>query len=126
VKGRRLIPSARPQRKGIVNDRIYTTEPVVVDIWVNKLLFNGMVASYDMVAPGETRAFETGGLCPSGISGSIFYRSGALSMQSHSCLGSDVEYKWFTACCWNVNFKVVRKQGDDSTVKNNDYGFSLE
>ena len=106
-----------------------TNEHVHVYVSVNKLLFNDPVHDFDVRAH-STGTIETGALCPSGVGGYVYNgNSGAPNMQSHSCLGHDVDRSSFTACCWNLNFKVCRKRGDTSPgviIRDGDYGFCLE
>lgn len=104
-----------------------TDEYVHVYVYVNKLLFNDPVHNFD-VGPHSTGTIETGGLCPSGVDGYVD-RGKMPKMQSHSCLGHDVDSSSFTACCWNLSFKVCRKRGDTTPgviIRNGDYGFCPE
>ena len=108
-----------------------TTHPVEVIAWY-------MLASLeperveanliDIAAGGQYIFTVPGSLCPSGVTGRIYWdKYGFYDLQNTNCFGNRTVGGELprTSCCSNITFEVCRKQGpsDDSTISNGDYGF---
>ncbi len=101
----------------VKNDTEYL---VSVRLYVN-FIVNGLHEEVTICA-GGSHTFDTGGLCPSGFTGTIYHRY-ASSLAETSILGHEVGISGFSAGCWNSAWKVCRKRGSGHVTETRDYGF---
>jgi len=101
----------------VKNDTEYL---VNVNLYVN-FFVNGFYEEATIIA-GESHTFDTGGLCPSGFTGTIYDRY-ASRLSETSILGHEIGVAGFSAGCWNSGWKVCRKRGSGHGTETRDFGF---
>jgi len=112
-----------PSHAWQVQVRNDTSQNANVDIYISSI-FNYKVGSI-IIVPGATGTIDTGGWCPSGLTGAFVGNQKQLisNLASTSCLGHEIGPAGFSACCWNSSWTICRKRGDDQSINDKDYGF---
>ena len=83
-------------------------------------------SDWNYVNPGSTLTYKVPGAhCPFGLWGEMKGPDGFWHrMRDTSCLGTLINEDVWTACCWNVAFKVCQVSGQGSTqFRTDDWAF---
>lgn len=115
------------ENKMINGVETYSTVTATVTFYYNALIANGEGA-WQNIHLGESFTYDSGGLCPSGFTGRLFFitKDGKMDekeLAPTSILGHEVGKEGFTAGCWDSSWTICRKRGQGVTINNNDYGF---
>jgi hypothetical protein len=101
------------------------TELVVRVEAYNDQWSSGMGLGEQTIQPGGSYTWRSSTYCLCGFKGQIRDSAGNwYKMQDTDCNGNKTSSIGFSACCWNLNFKVCRKEGvGNKEIKDGDYGF---